>query len=355
MGNPMLLAFALNARQLALANPGREAERAELADGLVQLGATDALPTVELVGHQLAEQARGQLGQLESADRHAAQARRLASELSLLLPSLQQRLWDSSRHALDGDFETAFHLLDEVEQMPWQWWARDAMLATVRLTLLLRAGRPWDVAALLPAAALVHPRLAVDAEVLMRAEAGDRQGAVRMFESMPTDLPRDWTWLAAACVQAAAAAACGSRKAIDDSYARLEPSAGRLGRLRVDRRRPGEPVPRPVARSGRRPARSVGRRPGDPGASGHVPIGRQASGKNPQGSGKAIPKASSHLLITQAGDTMPPARHPGRPDRLHSHPQALPERAAAPRGRIRRGPALGIDQRGGRGPSGPRH
>jgi hypothetical protein len=228
IGNPMLLAFALNARQLAIAHPGREAERAELADDLVQLGVTDALPTVELLGHQLAEQARGQLGQMESADRHAAQARRLASELSLLLPSLQQRLWDSSRHALDGDFETAFHLLNEVEQMPWQWWARDAMLATVRLTLLLRAGRSWDVAPLLPAAALVHPRLAVDAEVLMRAEAGDRQGAVRMFESMPIDLPRDWTWLAAACVQAAAAAACGSREAIDDSHARLEPWAGRI-------------------------------------------------------------------------------------------------------------------------------
>ena len=53
---------------------------------------------------------------------------------------MQQRLWDCSRRALDGDVAAALRMLDDVEELDWPWWGRDAMLATVRLTLLLRAG-----------------------------------------------------------------------------------------------------------------------------------------------------------------------------------------------------------------------
>jgi DNA-binding SARP family transcriptional activator len=223
VGDARVLAFAVNARQLAIARPGREAERAELADRLIDIGRSAGLATAELAGHQLAAQARLQLFEVPAADRHADRARALASDLKLPLPQLQQQLWDSSRRLLDGDLPGALGLLADVADLDWPWWGRHAMLATVQLTLLLRAGAPADAADLLDAAAWVHPQLAADAAVLCHVAKG-----------IPAELPpaaerpRDWMWRAAACIRAQAAVAVGDTTAQLASYHELLPEAGLL-------------------------------------------------------------------------------------------------------------------------------
>ena len=206
VGDPRMVAFALNARIVATAFPGREGDRAELADRLVQVGLAADLPSFELAGHQLACRLRLQLFEVRVADAHAREARRLADQLRLPLPAMQQGLWDCSRRALDGDITVALRMLDAVEELDWPWWNREAMLATVRLTLLLRAGWFAEAAPLLDLAAQVHPRIAGDAAVAVAShlQPGPAQPprssrtpvmtgrGSRVAASMPR---RHWRWV----------------------------------------------------------------------------------------------------------------------------------------------------------------
>jgi hypothetical protein len=217
-----MAAFALNARVVATAFPGRERERAEEADRLVEVGHESALPSVELAGHQLACRLRLQLFEVRVADEHARHARQLAAQLRLPLPALQQRLWDCSRRALDGDVPAALRMLEELAELDWPWWGRAAMLATTRLTLLLRAGAFSDLEPLLEPAALVRPGIAADARTL--ASAGTGSGLAAQGWSAP----RDWAWLSGGCIHAQAVLAAGDRDAIASTYDSLLPASGMI-------------------------------------------------------------------------------------------------------------------------------
>jgi len=222
VGDPSRLAFAVNARVVATAFPGRERERAESADRLVQLGRTASLPSVELAGHQLACRLRLQLFEVRTADEHARHARRIAAELRLPLPSLQQRLWDCSRCALAGEVPAALRMVDELEQLDWPWWGREAMLATTRLTLLLRSGSFTEVEPLLEQAWLVHPGIAADARTL--ASPGSWTA-----HAPPTGDPsRDWSWMSGGCIHAQAVLAVGDQDAIRSTYDLLLPASGMI-------------------------------------------------------------------------------------------------------------------------------
>jgi DNA-binding SARP family transcriptional activator len=224
LGDPKKLAFALNARVIATAFPGRERERAEVADQLVDIGRTSDLPSFELAGHQLASRLRLQLFEVRTADTHAREARRLADQLRLPLPAMQQRLWDCSRRALDGDVTAALRMVDEVEALDWPWWGREAMLATVRLTLLLRAGSLDDAASLLELAARVNPRMAADAKALVLVHTGG--GPVSTLETGPG--PRDWAWLSSGCIHAQSAIALDDHDEIASTYDLLLPGSGMI-------------------------------------------------------------------------------------------------------------------------------
>jgi DNA-binding SARP family transcriptional activator len=224
IGDPRMTAFAVNARLVATAFPGRERTRADLADRLVEIGRTAHLPIVELAGHQLACRLRLQLFEVRIADEHAGHARRLATELRLPLPTLQQRLWDCSRRALEGDVRGALGKVDELADLDWPWWGRDAMLATTRLTLLLRADAVTEVEPLLTQAALVHPGIAADARTLLAV----RTGAVLKPSASPTPLPQDWAWLSSGCIHAQAVIAVGDQDAIRATYDFLLPASGMI-------------------------------------------------------------------------------------------------------------------------------
>jgi DNA-binding SARP family transcriptional activator len=221
--DPARRAFAVNARILATAFAGRERERAEAADVLVDIGHNAGLPSFELAGHQLACRMRLQLFEVRAADAHAQQARRLADGLHLQLPVLQQRLWDVSRAALENDVTTSMRMLDEVAGIDWPWWGRESMLATIRVTLLLRARQFTALAPFLDAAAEVHPRIAADARVVAGLPEGG--GQTLGDSSAP---PRDWSWLSSGCIHAQAALAVGQREAIETAYDVLLPGSGMI-------------------------------------------------------------------------------------------------------------------------------
>ncbi len=224
LNDPVRLGFALNARVSATAFPGREAERALVADRMVELGQEAGLSGIELAGHQFACRLRLQLFEVRTADAHAREARRMSEQLRLPLPAMQQRLWDCSRRALDGDLRDAQRMLDAVEELDWPWWGREAMFATVRLTLLLRAGAFDQAAPLLDLAARVNPQMAADAAVLVTHAHGTQP------PTMPAlgPGPRDWAWLSSGCIRAQAAIALGDRAAIESAYQWLLPGTGMI-------------------------------------------------------------------------------------------------------------------------------
>ncbi len=222
LGDTRKLAFALNARIAATAFPGREQERAEVADRLVELGRASELASFELAGHQLASRLRLQLFEVRVADAHAARARGLADQLRLPLPAMQQRLWECSRRALAGDAEAALRLLDEAADEDWPWWGREAMFAAVRLTLHLRSGAFTGAAALIDLAAQVRPRMAADAKAVVSSRDGGGS-------EMSVDLPaRDWAWLSNGCIHAQAALALGDHDAMGATYDLLLPGSGMI-------------------------------------------------------------------------------------------------------------------------------
>jgi DNA-binding SARP family transcriptional activator len=224
LNDPVKIGFALTARVSATAFPGREAERAQVADRMVELGQEAGLSSIELAGHQFACRLRLQLFEVRTADAHAREARRMSEQLRLPLPAMQQRLWDCSRRALDGDLRDAQRMLDAVEELDWPWWGREAMFATVRLTLLLRAGAFDQAAPLLDLAAQVNPQMAADAAVLV-AHANATQPP-----TMPVlgPGPRDWAWLSSGCVRAQAAIALGDLAAMESAYQWLLPGSGMI-------------------------------------------------------------------------------------------------------------------------------
>jgi len=224
LGEPRTLAFALNARVAATAFAHRERERAHCADRLVKVAHETGLAGFELAGHQLGARLRLQLFEVRTADAHAHEARRLAKELRLPLPALQQRLWSCSRRALGGDVPAALRLLDTVEEAEWPWWGRDAMLAMVRLMLLLRGQDLAAASPLLEPAAKVHPFLAAAAAAVVSTATGTDPPPM----SLTAPPPADWTWLVGGCVRAQAALALGDVDGIRASYDHLQVASGMI-------------------------------------------------------------------------------------------------------------------------------
>jgi hypothetical protein len=158
------------------------------------------------------------------ADEHARHARQMAAELRLPLPALQQRLWDCSRRALDDDIPAALRMVDELEKLDWPWWGREAMLATTRLTLLLRGGSFVGAEPLLDLAARVSPGIAADARTLVSVETGAGGAPV----ASETSARQDWAWLSGGCIHAQAVLAVGDREAIESTYEMLLPASGMI-------------------------------------------------------------------------------------------------------------------------------
>ncbi|RZU74490.1 transcriptional regulator [Micromonospora kangleipakensis] len=228
LGDPALLAFALNARFMhSFRRTGLAAERARLGAELVDLAARHDLVTFEVLGHLIGLQARCGLGDLAAADGHAHAADRLAERYELPLVGVFTRWYAALRAAVDGDrvgAETAYR-------------AADARLAD--------SGMPGMAHGLLPLALLglrlstgedERPLLTADADwgpyepwvrplaLLAAGRRAEAAEALRVLPETPHDLLRE----ARLCLAARAALALDDRPRIERLLAELLPAAGEL-------------------------------------------------------------------------------------------------------------------------------
>ncbi|MEU1358821.1 BTAD domain-containing putative transcriptional regulator [Micromonospora zamorensis] len=108
VGDPGLLAFALNARFMhAFDRVGLAADRARIGAELVDLAARHRLVTFEVLGHLVLVQAHCALADRSAADAHARAADRLAERYELPLVGVFTRWYAALRLALDGDSTAA--------------------------------------------------------------------------------------------------------------------------------------------------------------------------------------------------------------------------------------------------------
>ncbi|MFI6237040.1 BTAD domain-containing putative transcriptional regulator [Micromonospora sp. NPDC050784] len=108
IGDPGLLAFALNARFMhAFHRVGLASARARIGVDLVDLAARHHLVTFEVLGHLVLVQANCALADRPGADAHARAADRLAERYELPLVGVFTRWYAALRLALDGDSAAA--------------------------------------------------------------------------------------------------------------------------------------------------------------------------------------------------------------------------------------------------------
>ncbi|MDP9798730.1 DNA-binding SARP family transcriptional activator [Catenuloplanes nepalensis] len=218
-GEPDLLAFALNARFIhCFGRAGLSAERAAIGAELVALAARHRLVTFEVLGHLILLQSSCARGDLPAADRHAADADRLAARYELPVVGVFTGWYAGLRHALHDDLvaaEAAYRA------------------AAARMT---GSGMPGVEDGLLPLALLsLDPGSDVDdagpyepwVRPLRLIARGDREAAAAALHDVP-ESPRDLLMEARLWLLAHAAAELGDTAVHAHAHAALRPADGEL-------------------------------------------------------------------------------------------------------------------------------
>ncbi|SCL55488.1 Transcriptional regulatory protein, C terminal [Micromonospora chersina] len=228
LGDPALLAFALNARFMhSFDRAGRAPERGRIGAELVDLAARHGLVTFEVLGHLIALQAHCARAELAVADAHAAAADRLASRYELPLVGVFTAWYAALRLAVTGhraEAEAAYRAAAvrlDAGQMPGM---AGGLLPFALLCLRLSTGDDpapalVDATATGPYAPWVRP--------LALLAAGRRDEAAAALRSLP-ESPHDLLREARLCVAARAALALDDRPTMARLHAALRPAADEL-------------------------------------------------------------------------------------------------------------------------------
>jgi hypothetical protein len=225
VGSPPLMAFALNARYLAVNRMGVPDELTPIGHQLIAIGAANALPRVSVLGHALISSACFYQSDLAAADLHAVETDRINRRLDLQLPRMQSVAYRIARLQLDGRFAESAAALEEFSALRLSWWAMDALLAVMRLCQWFLADE-LDQATpeMIALAKAARPSAGFDFELMTTP------GTTRAEIDLP-DWPQpalDWGWLAMMAIRAEAVSRFGTDRARRSVYDQLLPHAGRI-------------------------------------------------------------------------------------------------------------------------------
>ncbi|AXK37838.1 SARP family transcriptional regulator [Streptomyces armeniacus] len=232
LDDPALLAFALNGTFMqTFHRAGLAPERDAIGAELVALSARNGLTTYEVLGHLVRLQARSALADFASADRHAADADRLAERHELPLVGVFTRWYGALRLAAAEDtplpaaeaaYRDAAALLDGAG-MPG---LERGLLPLALLCLRLRHGLPaqtghrtgeetdWG-----PYEPWARPHV-----LLARDRRTEAAAALRTLPEPPRDLLYEAMW----CLAVRAAREVGDEATLRRAHAELAPAAGEL-------------------------------------------------------------------------------------------------------------------------------
>ncbi|OLF08224.1 BTAD domain-containing putative transcriptional regulator [Actinophytocola xanthii] len=219
LGEPALLAFALNARfMVSFERAGLAGERARIGAELVELATRHGLVTFEVLGHLVLVQANAALADLAAADRHAAAADQLGERYQIPLVGVFTQWYRALRSAVTGSrAEAVAAYRSAAARLPGTGMSgMDNGL--LELALLTVDESEVDNATSFGAyESWCRP-------VLLLAE--NRVDEARAL-TIPNS-PRDLLFEARSCLHATVAVRLGDRSAMERLYAELLPAAAEL-------------------------------------------------------------------------------------------------------------------------------
>ncbi|MEV2274530.1 BTAD domain-containing putative transcriptional regulator [Nocardiopsis sp. NPDC049922] len=243
LGDPALLAFALNARFMhAFERAGMAGERAELGSELVDLSRRHSLAGFEVLGHLILLQARAALADLAAADEHAAAVDRLAEEHGIPLAGVFTEWYAALRLAVAGrteEAEAACRAASVGLRRSGMRGMERGLLPFALLCLRVQSGGVGGVDGAGERGSHGFWRAACHGETdpggfgpfepwaraLDLVRRGERTAAA---EALATDPPPDLLYEAREALAALVALRTGDRTAMERAYGRLLPAAGEL-------------------------------------------------------------------------------------------------------------------------------
>jgi hypothetical protein len=219
LGDPAVLAFALNARFMqSFERAGLARERAAIGAELVELAGRHALVTFEVLGHLILVQACAARADFAAADRHATAADRLGVDYEIPLVSVLTEWYRTLRAAVAGEpVEAAYGAAATRLAGTGMTGMSDGILGLALLCDRLRRDlppRPEEFGGYEP---WCRP--------LVLLAAGDLDGA-RALAIPPS--PRDLLFEVRTCLHAITAIRLDDRPAMARLYTDLEPAADEL-------------------------------------------------------------------------------------------------------------------------------
>ncbi|MDX3101297.1 BTAD domain-containing putative transcriptional regulator [Nonomuraea angiospora] len=220
-------------RRVAVPRPRVLTGLTELTGELHDLAEHTDNPQVELLAGMVDACGRLEAFDVAGADWAAARCDALLELHPLPWPRFQHTLWHANRLTLDGRFDEADRLYDDADGQARHlnlWHARQTVAAG-RVALSYHRGAIADAAPLIAAVRGVHPTLHHDATTLHLCAQGHLDHARRLNGGPRPAPPRDWSWLSATCLRAAAVAALGRTHECRTAYTALLPYSGRISAL----------------------------------------------------------------------------------------------------------------------------
>ncbi|MFI6735415.1 BTAD domain-containing putative transcriptional regulator [Nonomuraea sp. NPDC050451] len=220
-------------RRLTMHRPRALTGLTDLTGELHDLAEHTDSPQVELLAGMVDACGRLEAFDVAAADQAAARCGALLQLHPLPWPRFQHTLWQANRLALDGRFDEADRLYDDADDQARHLNLRHARqtVATGRVALSYHRGAIADAAPLIAAIRGVHPTLHHDATTLHLCAEGHLDHARRLNGGPRPAPPRDWSWLSATCLRAAAVAALGRTHECRTAYTALLPYSGRISAL----------------------------------------------------------------------------------------------------------------------------
>jgi hypothetical protein len=226
LGDPALLAFALNARFMhTFERAGLAPERACIGRELVTLGVEHDLVTYAVLGHLVLVQAHSALAEFATADEHAAAADRLAGRHELPLVGVFTDWYAALRLAATGrtaEAEARYRIAARLLGDTGMWGMEKGILPLAELSLRILDGQQSTVdidADWGPYLDWVRP--------LGLLAAGDHHAALEAARAVP-ESPLDLLYEARTCLTALTAVTLRDRSLMERAYAQLRPAAGEL-------------------------------------------------------------------------------------------------------------------------------
>ncbi|WP_037303135.1 AfsR/SARP family transcriptional regulator [Amycolatopsis orientalis] len=208
LGDPALLAFALNARFLhSFDRAGLAPRRAEIGGELLDLATRHRLVTFEVLGHLVLMQANSALAEFAAADRHVASADELGERYGVPLVGVFTRWYRAMRTAMTGPGGEAAYR------------AAAAGLAGTSMS-----GVDNGILALALHCDRLQRGLPRETDV---KSYGAYESWCRPVLPIP-DSPRDLLYEARTCLHAIVAIEHGDRAAMERLYAELMPAEGEI-------------------------------------------------------------------------------------------------------------------------------